>query len=233
MNLRLIGKRFSGLIAVAVLLLGIATVSNAQRRNWDGYPNLGGSLDLRQTALNAGFNEGSKEGRNDNSRGRRSNYTDFSAYRNATKDYSSRLGERNLYMQYYRLAFESGYNTEIGVANNPRGNQNYPPINQNNPVPVWNDPNYRQNRPGRDWGRYGTYGGNANFRQTALNAGYNEGIKQGRKDRGRGWRDPNDFSAYRNANKDYSTRLGGDLQLYQRYYREGFQNGYADGLNGY
>src|SRR5262249_15502139 len=41
------------------------TTSAGQRRgrNWDGYPNLGGSYDLRQTALNAGYNEGSKQGR--------------------------------------------------------------------------------------------------------------------------------------------------------------------------
>jgi len=244
MNLRLIGKTISGVAVTAVLLLGIAAASNTtaySQRNWDGYPNLGGSFDLRQTALNAGYNEGSKEGRNDRARGRRSNFNDFAAYRNASKDYSSRLGPRDLYSRYYRLAFENGYNTEMGITNNngirrdrdqyPINNNNYP-VNNNN-YPVWNDPNYRQNRPGRNWDRYGTYGGNSNFRQTALNAGYNEGIKQGRRDRGRGYRNPNDFSQYRDATKDYSSRLGGDIEIYRRYYREGFQNGYADGLNGY
>ena len=41
-----------------------------------------------------------------------------------------------------------------------------------------------------------------------------------------------DFSAYRNADKDYSSRLG-DKELYRRYYREGFENGYEDGVRGY
>ena len=34
----------------------------------DGYPDLGGSFDLRQTALNAGFADGAKEGRKDRSK---------------------------------------------------------------------------------------------------------------------------------------------------------------------
>src|SRR5262245_14457985 len=36
----------------------------------DGYPDLGGSFDLRQTALNAGANNGIKAGRDDRRRGR-------------------------------------------------------------------------------------------------------------------------------------------------------------------
>ena len=31
---------------------------NRRGRNWDNYGNYGGSFDLRQTALNAGYNEG-------------------------------------------------------------------------------------------------------------------------------------------------------------------------------
>ena len=78
-------------------------------RNWDGYPNLGGSFELRQTALNAGYNEGMKEGRNDRNRGDRFDYRDESDYRNATEDYSSRLGDRELYRRYFREAFANGY----------------------------------------------------------------------------------------------------------------------------
>ena len=40
-----------------------------------------------------------------------------------------------------------------------------------------------QNRRGRDWDRYGNYGGSSELRRTALNAGYDEGVKEGRKDR--------------------------------------------------
>ncbi len=96
----------------------------------------------------------------------------------------------------------------------------------------------RQREAQRDWryddDRYGDrYGGGFQLRQTALNAGYNEGIKEGRKDRSRGERyEFRDEEDYRNANTDYSSRLG-NRALYQQYFRQGFQNGYADGYRGY
>ena len=78
-------------------------------RSNDGYGNYGGSFQLRQTALNAGANEGIKEGRKDRSRGERFDFTDEGAFRSANKDYSSRLGDRETYRRYFREAFESGY----------------------------------------------------------------------------------------------------------------------------
>ncbi len=91
----------------------------------------------------------------------------------------------------------------------------------------------RGERRGRD-GDYGdNYGGSFQLRQTALNAGYNNGIEEGRKDRQKNDRfDYRDESDYRNASKDYSSRLG-DRGLYQRYFREGFANGYEDGFRNY
>ncbi|HEX5706337.1 MAG TPA: hypothetical protein VFX96_03525 [Pyrinomonadaceae bacterium] len=86
----------------------------------------------------------------------------------------------------------------------------------------------------RDDGYYGGgYYGNDNLRQTALNAGYNNGIEEGRKDRSRGERyNFRDEGDYQKATEDYSSRLG-DRSLYQRYFRQGFENGYRDGWNGY
>ncbi len=78
-------------------------------RNNDGYGDYGGSFDLRQTALNAGFNEGVKAGRDDRRRGRSYEFRDESAFQKATKDYSSRLGDREIYRQYFREAFSHGY----------------------------------------------------------------------------------------------------------------------------
>ena len=77
-------------------------------RNGDGYPNYGGSYELRQTALNAGYNEGNKAGRNDRRSGRY-DPTRSSAYRSAMKDYNSRMGDRYAYQQFFRAAFETGY----------------------------------------------------------------------------------------------------------------------------
>lgn len=94
------------------------------------------------------------------------------------------------------------------------------------------DRNGRRRRRGRDWDRYGRYGGSYELRQTALNAGYNDGAKEGRKDRNRRERSLWSINAYQKATKDYSSKLG-DKELYRRYYREGFENGYADGIRGY
>jgi hypothetical protein len=91
----------------------------------------------------------------------------------------------------------------------------------------------REARRGYGWGNYGGWGGSQQLRQTALNAGYNNGIQEGRRDRQRGERfNFTDESDYRNATEDYSSRLG-DRSLYQRYFRQGFENGYRDGWNGY
>ncbi len=82
---------------------------NRRGRDADGYGNYGGSYQLRQTALNAGFADGAKEGRRDRSRNERHDYTDESDYQKASRDYSSRLGDRYIYQRYYREAFSHGY----------------------------------------------------------------------------------------------------------------------------
>jgi hypothetical protein len=239
MKARHLSGKIAGAILGLTLLLGIGVglctsahaqgrYNNQRGRNWDGYPNWGGSFDLRQTALNAGYNEGTKEGRNDRARNRHANFQDFSAYQKATKDYSSRLGDRELYRRYFRKAFESGYNTELGIQNNQ--GSDYRDFNRDRNDNYIN--NQGQNSRGRNWDRYGSYGGSSNLRQTALNAGYNEGIKEGRNDRRRGRQtDFRNLGAYQKATQDYSSRLG-DRELYRRYYQEGFENGYADGYNG-
>lgn len=206
--------------------------NSGRGRNWDRYGNYGGSFDLRQTALNAGYNEGLKVGQNDRSRNRTSDYTNSTAYQRATADYSSRLGDRELYRRYYREGFQNGYDDGYGtrVSGYPQGGDvGYPNRDWTN-----NDnQNDNRDRRGRNWDRYGSYGGSFQLRQTALNAGYNEGVKVGREDRNRN-RASNfrNSSVYEQAGKDYNSRLG-DRELYRRYFREGFENGYDDGYNGY
>jgi hypothetical protein len=94
--------------------------------NNDNYGNYGGSYQLRQTALNAGYNNGMQEGREDRQRNERFNYTDEGDYRNANKDYSSRLGDRYTYERYFREAFARGYRDGYnGVNGNNNGYWNY------------------------------------------------------------------------------------------------------------
>lgn len=193
---------------------------NRRGRDWDRYGNYGGSSELRRTALNAGYDEGVKEGRKDRGNGSRTEHRNLSSYQKATKDYSRRLGDRELYRRYFREAFEDGYND----GSYARGNRDR-----------WdrNDNDRNQDRIGRNEDGYGNYGGSFHLRQTALNAGFGEGVKQGREDRRA--RKGNDYqrqSAYQKATKDYSSGLG-DREVYQRYFREAYEHGYADGYAGY
>jgi hypothetical protein len=102
--------------------------------------------------------------------------------------------------------------------------------------PYWRQQQREQQRRQRQADRYDDrwgYGGSHQLRQTALNAGYNEGVKEGRKDRNdRNRFDYRDEEDYRNANTDYSSRLG-SRELYAQYFRQGFVNGYTDGYRGY
>src|SRR6185295_4702232 len=129
---------------------------NRRGRNWDNYGNYGGSFDLRQTALNAGYNEGLKDGTAARQRNRSTDFQNQSAYRRATKDYSSRLGDRSLYQRYFREAYQTGFNdgfnpqgvgygTGVGYGNNNNRNRDW---------------NTNPNRHGHNWGQYENYGGN-------------------------------------------------------------------------
>ncbi|HTG94862.1 MAG TPA: hypothetical protein VL866_19860 [Pyrinomonadaceae bacterium] len=233
MNVRHLCRKFAGAILGFTLLLAIgvgsninalaqdrtrSTDENHRDRNWDRFGNYGGSFELRQTALNAGYNEGIRESLKDRDRNRSIDYRTLSTYQNATKDYSSRLGNRELYRRYFREAFATGYNGDIyRQGNNDR------------------DDRYRdrkQNRRGRNDDGYSNLGGSPQLRQTALNAGFNEGLKQGRNDRnkrnGNGYQNQN---TYQKATKDYSSSLG-DREVYRRYFREAYEHGYDDGVSG-
>jgi hypothetical protein len=236
MKIRNLHKQIAGLTLGLALVLGIGIGStitahaqdqygrdaqNRGDRSQDQYGNYGGSAELRQTALNAGYNEGVRE-RNNGQSGRRSNYQNSSVYQKATAGYNRNLGDRELYRRYFREAFVNGFNANGSALSNLGRDTRDPDRNDNN----------TQDRRGRNWDRYGSYGGSYQLRQTALNAGYNEGIKQGRNDRSRNrTSDFRNQGAFQKATQDYSSRLG-DRELYRRYYREGFENGYTDGSNG-
>jgi len=60
---------------------------------------------------NAGYNNGIEAGRRDRQRGAYYDINSQREFQRASKDYSSRLGDRNLYAEYFRLAFQRGYDT--------------------------------------------------------------------------------------------------------------------------
>jgi hypothetical protein len=238
MRIRNLHNRIAGvLLGVSLLLvvgMGASAALHAQdrngdrnrrERNWDRYGNYGGSSELRRTALNAGYDEGVRAGNNDRQNSRHNDYRDFDVYQEATKDYNSRLGDRELYRRYFREAFENGYNSN-GDGWGDYGRNDRDRYRDRN-----NDNNQSSRR--RNWDGYGNYGGSFQLRQTALNAGFGEGTKQGRKDRNK--RNDSGFqnqSVYQKATKDYNSRLG-DRETYRRYFREAYEHGYADGISGH
>ena len=240
MKIRNLSKRVSVLVIGLTIMLGVgfgsAIITNAQDRypndpnrrdrNLDQYGNYGGSVELRQTALQAGYDQGSRQNNYDRQNGgQKPNYRHSDVYRRATQGYNSNLGDRELYRRYFREAFDNGYNSYGNNQSNSGRDDRYQyPNRGSNNFPT---------RRGRNWDGYGNFGGSAELRQTALNAGYNEGNSQGKKDHGK--RNNNSYqnqSAYQKATKDYNSNLG-DRNVYQRYFREAYDNGYSDGLNGY
>ena len=134
-----------------------------------------------------------------------------------------------MYQRYFRLAFENGYDTEMGIQRNDRYDRDRDRDRDSNSNRDRDRNSDRgRDRWGRNWDRYGNYGGSFQLRQTALNAGYNEGMKAGRDDRRRGRYNP---TRYSNTLKDYNSRMG-DRYTYQQYFMQAFQNGYADGYRG-
>lgn len=258
MKIKHLSNKIAGAILGFTLLFGIGIVSsttahaqdrypnddqNRRERNWDRYGNYGGSAQLRQTALNAGYNEGVRVANEDRQNRRQSSYQNSSSYRRATQDYNYRLGDRAIYQRYFREAFESGYNFNGNNQGNLGRDDRWRYPDSNNTTgnlgrddrsryPDSNNTTGNRTRRGRNWDGYGNYGGSPELRQTALNAGYNEGNKQGRKDRNRRNNNFQSQSAYQRATQDYNSRLG-DRGLYQRYFREAYENGFSDGVNGY
>ena len=223
------------LLCVAAIVLSAAVYAqdrypnndpNRRDRNLDQSGNYGGSQELRQTALNAGYDQGVRQSNYDRQNGgQQSNYRSSDVYRRATQGYNSRLGDRELYRRYFREAFANGYNSYANNQGNTGRDNRYQYPDRDN--------NGNRARRGRNWDGYGNFGGSAELRQTALNAGYNEGNKQAQKDHARRNNDSyQSQTAYQKASKDYNSRLG-ERSVYQRYFREAYENGYSDGLNGY
>jgi hypothetical protein len=147
-------------------------------------------------------------------------YWNQDQYRRAEQQRRER--ERELQRERERQARQGGYYDQYG---------NWHSTGSYNNNGYYNNGYYNSgyyNNGSRRWDGYGNQGGSYELRQTALNAGYNEGLKAGRDDRRHGRYNP---SRYANALKDYNPRMG-DRATYQQYFIQAFQNGYADGFRG-
>lgn len=109
--------KLASALALGLLLAATAMNVSAQRKVKLGRMKtleVGGTSQGAQTfrqtlANNTGYDEGVKAGRSDRRRNERLNFKDESVYQNATKGYTSRLGDKTLYQKYFRKAFENGY----------------------------------------------------------------------------------------------------------------------------
>ena len=76
--------------------------------------------EIRNQALRAGYSEGYRAGRDDRASGRSFDYSDHSAYRDATYGYNNSYGDIDYYRTVFREGFRQGY--EDGYRNrNSRG----------------------------------------------------------------------------------------------------------------
>jgi hypothetical protein len=164
-----------------------------------------------QPAYQEGYERGARAGAEDARRGDRFNFTDEGAYRSADAGYRSQYGNRNLYREEFRRAFESGYRT--GYAGYGRGG--YGRGNNGQVLPPWSG-----NRGGRGTGRF----------DPAVTQGYNDGYEAGLDDGRDGRRfDPVGEGRYRSGDRGYD-RDYGSRDYYRTNYRVGFRNGYEEGF---
>jgi hypothetical protein len=89
------------------------------RRDDDDYRNGGYNRnDIERQALDIGYREGYRAGRDDRNDGRRYSYDDHDTYRDATAGYRSSYGDRELYRRYfqegYRRGYDEGYRNRSG-----------------------------------------------------------------------------------------------------------------------
>ena len=65
--------------------------------------------ELLKQAINVGYQQGFKTGKDDHKAKRANNFNDSLIYQNGTYDYQSGVADLNLYQFYFRQGFERGY----------------------------------------------------------------------------------------------------------------------------
>jgi hypothetical protein len=79
------------------------------RRDRDDNDGVFDRNDLRQRAVDTGYREGFRAGRDDNRNGRSADYDDHDTYRDATAGYRTSYGDRELYRRYFQEGYRRGY----------------------------------------------------------------------------------------------------------------------------
>lgn len=157
-----------------------------------------------QSAYDAGFREGARQGAADARDGRAAGYERDSIYRAGDRGYESSWGNRDAYRTEFRRGFAAGYRQgfdDMRVRLDRRDND--------------------RDQRDRRWGR--------GYQEPATARGYADGYDKGRDDgRDRDRYDPVRHSDYREADNGYKREYG-SKEAYQNNYRTGFRQGYEDG----
>jgi hypothetical protein len=214
------------------LAFGFVVVSNssvqAQYGSYGRYGGYGNST--YQIAQQNGYNDGLLKGQEDAREGH-NNPTGTSEYRNATRGYSSSMGNKDQYKEAYRQAFLQGFSEG---QNRYYGNGGYGNNGGYNNGGYGNNGGYNNGGYNRN-GRYGNNGGYGNttydINSIAQQNGYNDGLLKGQEDAREGHNNPTGTSEYRNATHGYDSRMGSKEQ-YRETYRQAFLQGFNDGQNG-
>jgi hypothetical protein len=210
----------SYLAPIAAAIIALAAPACASQGGYYRYPT-NARIDGR-AAYDRGFQEGRQEGVNDARRNRTFDYSRHDEYRDADQGYRGD-GNRKEYRRMYRQGFEAGYNDGFRQYARNGGYGGYPGNTRDNgPYDRYPNPNDRAvPRPG-----YGGYG----YSSVAADAGYRDGLDQGRDDaRHRRRFDPTGSRQYRSADHNYDRRYG-SIDDYRRGYRDGFERGYEQGF---
>ncbi len=93
-------------------------------RDRDGDRNRNGSYsrsEVRRVAVDNGYREGYRAGRDDRASGRSNNYRDSGTYRDASIGYRDSYGDRALYQRSFQDGFRRGYNDGYDNRSSRRG----------------------------------------------------------------------------------------------------------------
>jgi len=186
------------------------------------YPNPkdkyhGGALDAREHGYEHGYRDGLHKGLDD-----RDHHNKFKPeVKDDDNGYQSFMGDKGQYKEGYRSGFVAGY--DDGFNNRPsRFSQIYGPYTDEASRVRGSADRYDDVYVERRFGAS----------DVAFDMGYRDGVASGADDfNHRRNRPPQELKDFREADHGYRSNYG-DKLVYQRQYRDGFEQGYRDGMRG-
>jgi hypothetical protein len=182
--------------AQSVTTFGIFEVQNGRGRG------------LARDGYDRGYREGLRQGEFDARRGLALDFQRDPIFRDGTRGYERRFGNRDLYRDDFRRGYRDGYRSSYTRLRRA-------------PAPPYLD----RNAPGV----FGPQQRSGGYQEPAYARGYSDGYRQGMDDgRDRDRYDPVGQRAYRDADQGYYGSYG-SRDAYRNNYRSGYREGYEEG----